>query len=135
VIVDTYGGFCPHGGGAFSGKDPTKVDRSATYMCRHVAKCIVAAGLAERALVSVAYAIGMADPVQITVDTFGTNQVDEKKLEALVRERFPFKPREIERYLQLRSGKFLYRDTARNGHFGAKPFPWEDTSAAKDLLV
>ncbi len=135
VIVDTYGGFAPHGGGAFSGKDPTKVDRSATYMCRHVAKCIVAAGLAERALVSVAYAIGMVDPVQISVETFGTNQVDEKKIEALVRERFSFKPREIERYLQLRSGKFLYRDTARNGHFGAKPFPWEDTSAAKDLVV
>ncbi len=133
IIVDTYGGFCPHGGGAFSGKDPTKVDRSAAYICRHVAKCIVAAGLADKAQVSVAYAIGVADPVQIVVDTFGTSKVPEKEIEARVRERFDFTPKGITQHLRLRSPEMRYLPTAKNGHFGNKPFPWEDISPAEDL--
>lgn len=133
IVVDTYGGACPHGGGAFSGKDPTKVDRSASYMARHVAKNIVAAGLAERCLVQVAYAIGVADPVSIMVETFGTGRVPKAKLEAMVRRHFDFTPAGMIKYLDLR--RPIYRKTAVYGHFGrSEPeFTWEATSRVKDL--
>jgi S-adenosylmethionine synthetase len=133
IIVDTYGGWGRHGGGAFSGKDPTKVDRSAAYMARHVAKNIVAAGLAERCEVQLAYAIGVADPVSVHVDTFDTGKVDDERLCELVRETFPLTPKGIIEYLNLR--RPLYRKTAAGGHFGrAEPeFTWEGTQAAKKL--
>jgi S-adenosylmethionine synthetase len=133
IIVDTYGGSCPHGGGAFSGKDPTKVDRSACYMARHVAKNLVAAGLAERAQVQVAYAIGVADPVSIMVETFGTGKVPNSKLEQLIRKHFDFTPSGIIKYLDLR--RPFYRKTAAYGHFGRNEpeFTWERTNRAKDL--
>jgi S-adenosylmethionine synthetase len=133
IIVDTYGGFCPHGGGAFSGKDPTKVDRSAAYMCRHVAKCIVAAKLARRAQVSVAYAIGVAEPVQISVQTFGTATMPEEEIERRVKAGFDFSPRGIASHLGLRSPGMKYLPTAKNGHFGTGAFPWEDVKAAERL--
>lgn len=132
IIVDTYGAFCPHGGGAFSGKDPTKVDRSAAYMARHIAKCVVAAGLAERAQVSLAYVIGIREPVQVSVETFGTETVDPKTIRSRIRERFDLTPGGITEHLGLRNG-FKYLPTAKNGHFGNEAFPWEDTSPAKDL--
>ncbi len=133
IIVDTYGGSCPHGGGAFSGKDPTKVDRSACYMARHVAKNIVAAGLAARAQVQVAYAIGVADPVSIMVDTFGTGKVSNLELEAMIRRHFDFTPMGIIKYLDLR--RPIYQKTAAYGHFGrSEPeFTWENTNRVKDL--
>ena len=133
IIVDTYGGSCPHGGGAFSGKDPTKVDRSACYMARHVAKNIVAAGLAERAQVQVAYAIGVADPVSIMVETFGTGKVANAKLEEMIRRHFDFTPAGIIKYLDLR--RPIYQKTAAYGHFGrSEPeFNWEHTNRVKDL--
>src|SRR2546427_3867954 len=133
IIVDTYGGSCPHGGGAFSGKDPTKVDRSACYMARHVAKNIVAAGLAARAQVQVAYAIGVAEPVSIMVDTFGTGKVSNAVLEKLIRRHFDFTPGGIIKYLNLR--RPIYKQTAAYGHFGrSEPaFTWERTDRAKDL--
>jgi S-adenosylmethionine synthetase len=133
IIVDTYGGSCPHGGGAFSGKDPTKVDRSACYMARHVAKNIVAAGLAERAQVQVAYAIGVADPVSIMVETFGTGKVANATLEEMIRRHFDFTPAGIIKYLDLR--RPIYRKTAAYGHFGrSEPeFNWEHTNRVKDL--
>ena len=133
IIVDTYGGSCPHGGGAFSGKDPTKVDRSACYMARHVAKNVVAAGLAERAQVQVAYAIGVADPVSIMVETFGTGKIANSALEALVRRHFDFTPAGIIKYLDLR--RPIYQKTAAYGHFGrSEPaFTWERTDRVKDL--
>jgi S-adenosylmethionine synthetase len=133
IIVDTYGGSCPHGGGAFSGKDPTKVDRSACYMARHAAKNIVAAGLAERAQVQVAYAIGVAEPVSIMVESYGTGKVPNSKLEQLVRRHFDFTPAGIIKYLDLR--RPIYRKTAAFGHFGrSEPeFTWERTDKAKDL--
>ena len=133
IIVDTYGGSCPHGGGAFSGKDPTKVDRSACYMARHVAKNIVGAGLAERAQVQVAYAIGVADPVSVMVETFGTGKVPNTKLEQMIRKHFDFTPAGIIKYLDLR--RPFYRKTAAYGHFGRNEpeFTWERTNRAKDL--
>jgi S-adenosylmethionine synthetase len=133
IIVDTYGGSCPHGGGAFSGKDPTKVDRSACYMARHVAKNIVAAGLAERAQVQVAYAIGVADPVSIMLDTFGTAKIPTAKLEQMIRRHFDFTPAGIIKYLNLR--RPIYKKTAAYGHFGrSEPeFTWERTDRIKDL--
>ena len=133
IIVDTYGGSCPHGGGAFSGKDPTKVDRSACYMARHVAKNIVAAGLAERAQVQVAYAIGVAEPVSVMVETFGTGKVPASKLEQMVRRHFDFTPAGIIKYLNLR--RPIYKKTAAFGHFGrSEPeFTWERTDRVKDL--
>jgi S-adenosylmethionine synthetase len=133
IIVDTYGGSCPHGGGAFSGKDPTKVDRSACYMARHVAKNIVAAGLAERCQVQVAYAIGVADPVSIMVDTFGTGKVSNRQLESMIRRHFDLTPVGIIKYLDLR--RPLYRKTAAYGHFGrTEPeFTWERVDRVKDL--
>lgn len=133
IIVDTYGGWAPHGGGAFSGKDPTKVDRSACYMARHVAKNIVAAGLARQCTVQLAYAIGVADPVSVMVDTHGTGQVPESKLVDLVREIFPLTPRGIIDYLKLR--RPFYRKTASYGHFGREDadFFWEKTNKVADL--
>jgi S-adenosylmethionine synthetase len=133
IIVDTYGGSCPHGGGAFSGKDPTKVDRSACYMARHVAKNIVAAGLAERAQVQVAYAIGVAEPVSIMVDTHGTGKVSTAKLEQMIRRHFDFTPAGIIKYLDLR--RPIYKKTAAYGHFGrSEPeFNWERTNRVTDL--
>ena len=127
IIVDTYGGHGAHGGGAFSGKDPSKVDRSAAYAARHIAKHIVAAGLAERALVQVAYAIGVAKPMSLLVNTFGTNKVDEKKLDAAVNELFDMRPKAIIQRLDLL--RPIYSQTAAYGHFGrthtANSFSWE----------
>jgi len=133
IIVDTYGGSCPHGGGAFSGKDPTKVDRSACYMARYVAKNLVASGLAERAQVQVAYAIGVAEPVSIMVETFGTGKAPNATLETLVRRHFDFTPAGIIKSLNLR--RPIYRKTAAYGHFGrSEPdFTWERTDRVKDL--
>ncbi len=133
IIVDTYGGSCPHGGGAFSGKDPTKVDRSGAYMARHVAKNIVAAGLAAQAQVQVAYAIGVPEPVSIMVRTGGTGTIPEARLEQIVRRQFDFRPRAIIEYLDLR--RPIYRKTAAFGHFGRPDpdFTWERTDRVKDL--
>ncbi len=133
IIVDTYGGSCPHGGGAFSGKDPTKVDRSACYMARYVAKNLVAAGLAERAQVQVAYAIGIAEPVSIMIETYGTGKAPNAKLEQLVRKTFDFTPAGIIKHLDLR--RPIYRKTAAFGHFGrSEPeFTWERTDRVKEL--
>ncbi|HEU4982607.1 MAG TPA: methionine adenosyltransferase [Acidobacteriaceae bacterium] len=133
IIVDTYGGMGRHGGGAFSGKDPTKVDRSAAYMARYIAKNIVAAGLAERCEVQLAYAIGVAEPVSVLVDTFGTASVDESKLEELVRANFQLTPKGIIESLNLR--RPIYRQTAAYGHFGRseKEFTWEATDKAATL--
>jgi S-adenosylmethionine synthetase len=135
IIVDTYGGYGRHGGGAFSGKDPTKVDRSACYMARHVAKNLVAAGLAERVEVQVAYAIGVAEPVSVRVDSFGTavEGVTDRQMERLVREHFPLSPRGIIEDLDLR--RPIYRKTAAYGHFGRDEpeFRWESTHRAADL--
>ena len=131
IIIDTYGGWGRHGGGAFSGKDPTKVDRSAAYMARHIAKNIVASGLADRCEVQLAYAIGVSDPVSIKVDTEGTGKLPDEKLCEVVREFFPLKPRGIIDYLDLR--KPIYRKTAAGGHFGREGFPWEKTDRAAEL--
>jgi S-adenosylmethionine synthetase len=133
IIVDTYGGAAPHGGGAFSGKDPTKVDRSASYMARYIAKNCVAAGLAERVLVQLAYAIGVAEPVSVLVETFGTGQVPEATIAQLVRDHFKLTPRGIIEQLDLR--RPIYRKTAAYGHFGrAEPeFTWERTDLAAAL--
>ena len=131
IIVDTYGGMAPHGGGAFSGKDPTKVDRSAAYMARHVAKTVVAAGLAERCQLALAYAIGVAQPVAINLETFGTETIDVGHIRQLVRDNFDMSPRGIAEHLGLREAR--YRDTARNGHFGNPLFPWEQTTKVDAL--
>ena len=133
IIVDTYGGAAPHGGGAFSGKDPTKVDRSASYMARYVAKNCVAAGLADRVQVQLAYAIGVADPVSVLVDTFGTARIDEERMSELVREHFSLTPKGIIETLDLR--RPIYRQTAAFGHFGrSEPdFTWERTDKADAL--
>ena len=133
IIVDTYGGYAPHGGGAFSGKDPTKVDRSAAYMARYIAKNIVAAGLAERCLVQLAYAIGVADPVSVLVDTGGTGRVSEGNLSTLVRELFQLTPQGIIETLNLQ--RPIYRKTAAYGHFGRaeEGFTWETTDKAQAL--
>lgn len=133
IIVDTYGGYAPHGGGAFSGKDPTKVDRSAAYMARYAAKNIVAAGLAERCMVQLAYAIGVAEPVSVLVDTQGTGRLSEERLSALVREHFRLTPLGIIEELRLR--RPIYRKTAAYGHFGrtGDGFTWEATDKAEAL--
>jgi S-adenosylmethionine synthetase len=133
IIVDTYGGSCPHGGGAFSGKDPTKVDRSACYMARHVAKNIVAAGLADKVELQIAYAIGVADPVSVMADTMGTAKVDESDLVKAIREIFPLTPKGIIDYLNLR--RPIFKKTAAYGHFGrSEPeFTWELTNKAGEL--
>jgi S-adenosylmethionine synthetase len=131
IIVDTYGGMAPHGGGAFSGKDPTKVDRSAAYMARHVAKCIVAAGLADRAQIALAYAIGVEQPVSVAVETFGTEKADPSTIEQKVRDAFDMSPQGIIKHLDLLN--MTYLPTAKNGHFGSVAFPWERTSDAERL--
>jgi S-adenosylmethionine synthetase len=131
IMVDSYGGMAPHGGGCFSGKDPTKVDRSAAYMARFVAKNVVAAGLADRLQLQVAYAIGTAHPVSLSVETFGTEQVDPEKILAAIEDAFDFRPAAIIRDLDLR--RPIYRETAAYGHFGRKGFSWEDTSRADEL--
>jgi S-adenosylmethionine synthetase len=133
IIVDTYGGWARHGGGAFSGKDPTKVDRSAAYMARYIAKNIVAAGLAERAEVQLAYAIGVAEPVSVRIDTFGTGKVGEAKLTELVRKNFALTPKGIIESLNLR--RPIYQKTAAYGHFGRNEpeFTWEATDKAAAL--
>jgi len=134
IIVDTYGGYAPHGGGAFSGKDPTKVDRSAAYMARYIAKNIVAAGLAEKCTVQLAYAIGVAEPVSIRVDTHGTGRVDEDKLSEVVRKNFELTPKGIIETLDLR--RPIFKATAKFGHFGRTndEFTWEKTDKADTLL-
>ena len=136
IIVDTYGGYSRHGGGAFSGKDPSKVDRSAAYAARYVAKNIVAAGLADKCEIQVAYAIGVAEPVSILVETFGTNKVDEAKISNKVREVFSFAPKSLIKSLNLL--KPIYSKTAAYGHFGRQPgadgsFSWEKTDLAEKL--
>ena len=131
IMVDSYGGMAPHGGGCFSGKDATKVDRSAAYMARYVAKNVVASGLADRAQVQVAYAIGTAHPVSFVLDTFGTAEVDPQRLEEKVFEAFDFRPAAIIEQLRLR--RPIYKETACYGHFGRKGFSWEDTDRAEDL--
>ncbi len=133
IIVDTYGGMGGHGGGAFSGKDPSKVDRTASYMARHIAKNIVAAGLADRVELQVAYAIGVADPLSIEIDTHGTGKVDEGKLVEAIRELFPLKPKAMIEYLDLL--RPIFQKTAAYGHFGrTEPeFTWEKTDRVEDL--
>ena len=131
IIVDTYGGMCPHGGGAFSGKDPTKVDRSAAYMARHIAKCVVAAGLADRAQIGLAYAIGVAQPVSINVETFGTEKVDIGEIAKRIEKNFDMSPQGIIKHLDLK--RPIYLPTAKNGHFGNSAFPWEKTEPAEAL--
>ena len=135
IIVDTYGGMGRHGGGAFSGKDPTKVDRSAAYACRWVAKNVVAAGLADRCEVQVAYAIGMARPLSISVETFGTGKVSDEQLIAAIKRVFDLRPGAIIRDLNLR--RPIYRQTAAYGHFGRTDvdLPWEHTNRAEALLA
>jgi S-adenosylmethionine synthetase len=134
IIVDTYGGMYSHGGGAFSGKDPTKVDRSASYFARYVAKNIVAAGLADKCGLQVAYAIGVAEPVSLLVETWGTGKISDIKLLEIIRKLFDFRPGAIIESLQLR--RPIYRKTATYGHFGRteKEFSWEKTDKVKDLL-
>jgi S-adenosylmethionine synthetase len=131
IMVDTYGGMAPHGGGCFSGKDPTKVDRSAAYMARYVAKNLVAAGFADRLQIQVAYAIGTAHPVSLAVDTFGTERVDPEQIVDLVWDAFDFRPTAIIRQLDLR--RPIYEETAAYGHFGRKEFSWEATDRADEL--
>ena len=136
IIVDTYGGYAPHGGGAFSGKDPTKVDRSAAYAARYLAKNVVAAGLADSCTIQIAYAIGVADPMSVYVDTHGTGKVEEAKLQKLLPEVFPLQPTAIRRALKL--NRPIYRRTAAYGHFGRAPekdggFSWERTDLADTL--
>ncbi|MCA1961428.1 MAG: methionine adenosyltransferase [Desulfomonile sp.] len=133
IIVDTYGGYGAHGGGAFSGKDPTKVDRSASYMARHVAKNIVASGLADKCLLQVAYAIGYPQPVSLYVDTRGTGKVPEERIIEIVKKVFSFKPGDIIRYLDLL--RPIYKKTAANGHFGREDpdFSWEKTNKVEEI--
>ncbi len=131
IIVDTYGGWGRHGGGAFSGKDPSKVDRSAAYMCRWVAKNVVAAGLADRVEIQVAYAIGHPEPTSVTLDCFGTEKEEESKIEKAVNEVFSFKPAQIVTQLDLL--RPIYRDTTHYGHFGKEGLPWESTTKADSL--
>jgi len=133
IIVDTYGGAAPHGGGAFSGKDPSKVDRSAAYAGRYVAKNIVAAGLAEKCQIQISYAIGIAKPTSVMVTTFGTGKISDEKIEALVREHFDLRPKGIVQMLDLL--RPIYRKSAAYGHFGREEpeFSWERTDKAAAL--
>lgn len=131
IIVDTYGGFCPHGGGAFSGKDPTKVDRSASYMARYICKNLVAAGVCKRAELQVAYAIGMAHPVSVYVNTFGTGVIDDDSLAKVVREVFDLRPKAIIDHLHLAAP--IYRMTSNYGHFGKEGFSWEETDMIEEV--
>lgn len=133
IIVDTYGGHGSHGGGAFSGKDPSKVDRCASYMARHIAKNVVAAGLADRCEIQIAYAIGVAQPVSILVNTYGTNKVSEEKIEEIIKKIFDLRPKAIIEYLDLR--RPIYTKTAAYGHFGRDDpdFTWEKTNRVEEL--
>ena len=131
IIVDTYGGRCAHGGGAFSGKDPTKVDRSAAYFCRYIAKNLVAAGLADEVEIQVAYAIGVAKPVSVFIDSHGTGRVDDERLVEIVKKEFDLRPYAIIKTLDLR--KPVFKKTAAYGHFGYKGFSWEQTDRVDDL--
>jgi S-adenosylmethionine synthetase len=131
IMVDSYGGMAPHGGGCFSGKDPTKVDRSAAYMARYAAKNVVASGLVDRLQLQVAYAIGRAEPVSLSIECFGTEQADPSRILAGIREVFDFRPAAIIRHLDLR--RPIYEETAAYGHFGRKGFSWEETDRADDL--
>jgi S-adenosylmethionine synthetase len=135
IIVDTYGGYAPHGGGAFSGKDPTKVDRSAAYMARYIAKNVVAAGLADKCTVQLAYAIGVAEPVSILIDTHGTGTIDDDRIAAIVKDNFKLTPKAIIETLDLR--RPIYKQTARFGHFGRLngEFSWEITDKAEALRL
>ncbi len=133
IIVDTYGGYARHGGGAFSGKDPSKVDRSAAYMARYIAKNIVSAGLAERCEIQLAYSIGVAEPISVSADTFGTGQLPDTRIAEIIQEEFPLKPRAVIKYLDLL--RPIYQQTASYGHFGREEegFTWEKTDKANDL--
>ena len=131
IIVDTYGGRCAHGGGAFSGKDPTKVDRSAAYFCRYIAKNLVASGLADELEIQVAYAIGVANPVSVFVDSHGTGKLDDETLAEIVKKEFDLRPYAIIKTLDLR--KPVFKKTAAYGHFGYKGFSWEQTDRVEDL--
>ena len=131
IIVDTYGGMARHGGGAFSGKDPSKVDRSAAYASRYVAKNIVAAGLAARCEIQISYAIGVAEPTSISVETFGTSKLEESRLIELIREHFDLRPYGLIQMLDLE--RPIYLPTAAYGHFGRDEFPWERTDKADAL--
>ncbi len=131
IIVDTYGGYARHGGGAFSGKDPSKVDRSAAYAARYVAKNVVAAGLADKCEIQVSYAIGVAEPTSVRIDTFGTGKLSDEKIEAIIRRNFDLRPYGITEMLDLK--RPIYRQTAAYGHFGRTEFPWELTDRAQAL--
>ncbi len=131
IIVDTYGGKCPHGGGSFSGKDPTKVDRSATYMARYICKNVVASGLADECQIQIAYAIGIAKPVSVKVNTFGTGKVGDEELADIIVKEFDLRPLAIIEKLQLKNP--IYYDTAAYGHFGKENYSWEKTDKANDL--
>jgi len=135
IIVDTYGGYASHGGGAFSGKDPTKVDRSAAYMARHIAKNLVAAGLCDKCQIELAYAIGVARPVSVLVETYGTGKVSDEKLSEAVNRCFDLRPAAIIEYLDLR--RPIYRQTAAYGHFGRSDLdlPWEKITRTEDLTA
>ncbi len=131
IVVDTYGGYCAHGGGAFSGKDPTKVDRSASYMARYICKNLVAAGLCDRVELELAYAIGVKDPVSVYVNTYGTGKLSDDRLSEIVKAEFELTPAGIINTLDLR--RPIYKQTAAYGHFGRSCFPWEKTDRAEDL--
>jgi S-adenosylmethionine synthetase len=131
IIVDTYGGMGRHGGGAFSGKDPSKVDRSGAYVARYIAKNIVAAGLAGKCEVQLAYAIGVAEPVSVNVNLFNTGKISEEKITAMIRKVFPLKPGDILKQLDLK--RPIYKKTASYGHFGRNEFPWEKLDKVKEL--
>ena len=131
IIVDTYGGSCPHGGGAFSGKDPTKVDRSAAYMARYICKNVVAAGLADECTLEVAYAIGVARPVSLFINTKGTGKIPDEKIADIVAKEFDMRPYSIIKTLDLR--RPIYEATAAYGHFGRSEFPWERLDRVDDL--
>jgi S-adenosylmethionine synthetase len=133
IIVDTYGGWAVHGGGAFSGKDPTKVDRSAGYMARYIAKNVVAAGLADECLLQLSYCIGLVDPVSVMVNTYGTGAIPDEVLSTLVRDVFPLSPGGIIDHLRLREP--IYLKTAAYGHFGREEFTWERVDATEELLA
>ena len=131
IVVDTYGGRCAHGGGSFSGKDPTKVDRSATYMARYICKNVVAAGLADEMELQIAYAIGVANPVSVFVDTYGSGKLSDDKLAEIVKKEFDLRPAAIIDTLALRNP--IYKKTSAYGHFGHDCFPWERTDRAEEL--
>ena len=131
IIVDTYGGMAHHGGGCFSGKDPSKVDRSAAYAARWIAKNIVASGAAKRCEIQIAYAIGISEPVSLMVDTFGTGVIDDDRLEKIIREEFDLTPKGIIDTLDLR--KPIYKDTATYGHFGHNHFSWEQCNRVNEI--